>query len=182
MLLSRHADGQLLSQTLSHFDIEQVSGSTRRGGIEALRSLMRVSQHKHIALIPDGPQGPRRHVQPGLIYLAARTGLPIVPTGFGFRRPWRLKSWDRFAIPRPWSRAACIAGPPISVSHDASRIELAQFRDVVEDLLAANTRAAEQWAETDTFEPPSSVAFSTLHLDTTVVPQVAEVGEGHAVA
>jgi lysophospholipid acyltransferase (LPLAT)-like uncharacterized protein len=182
MLLSRHADGQLLSATLSHFDIEQVTGSTRRGGVEALRGLMRVSKRKHIALIPDGPQGPRRQVQPGLIYLAARTGLPIVPTGFGVRRPWRLKSWDRFAVPRPWSRAACIAGPPIPVPRDASRAELAHCRDVVEAHLAANTRAAEQWAETDKLEPPASVLFSTLHRDAAVLRQVAEEAESHAVA
>jgi lysophospholipid acyltransferase (LPLAT)-like uncharacterized protein len=182
MLLSRHSDGQLLSATLSHFDITQVSGSTRRGGVEALRNLIRVSQRKHIALIPDGPQGPRRKVKPGLIYLAARSGLPIVPAGFGFRRPWRLKSWDQFAVPRPWSRAACIAGPPIPVPHDASHAELAQYRNVVEDRLAANTRAAEQWAETGALEPPSSVLFSTFRGDATVLPELAEVRESHAAA
>jgi hypothetical protein len=182
MLLSRHSDGQLLSATLSHFDITQVSGSTRRGGVEALRNLIRVSQRKHIALIPDGPQGPRRHVKPGLIYLAARSGLPIVPAGFGFRRPWRLKSWDQFAVPRPWSRAACIAGPPIPVPHDASLAELAHYRNVVEDHLTANTRAAEQWAETGALEAPSSVLFSTLRGDATVLPELAEVRESHAAA
>jgi lysophospholipid acyltransferase (LPLAT)-like uncharacterized protein len=182
MLLSRHSDGQLLSATLSHFDISQVSGSTSRGGVEALRNLIRVSQRKHIALIPDGPRGPRRRVKPGLIYLAARSGLPIVPAGFGFRRPWRLKSWDQFAVPRPWSHAACIAGPPIRIPHDASRVELADYRNVVEDCLAANTRAAEEWADTGTLQPPSSVFFSTLQRGASFLPQDAEVRESHAAA
>jgi hypothetical protein len=154
MLLSRHSDGQFLSATLRYFGIEQVAGSVQRGGAEALRNLIRASEHKHIALIPDGPRGPRRRVKPGLIYLAARSGLPIVPAGFGFRRPWRLKSWDRFAVPRPWSRAAWIAGPPIPIPRDASKTEIEHYRKVVEDCLAANTRAAEEWAETGVFQPP----------------------------
>ncbi len=165
MLLSRHSDGQLLSTTLRHFGIEQVCGSEGRGGVEALRNLIRVSERKHIALIPDGPRGPRRRVKLGLIYLAARSGLPVVPSGFGLRRPWRLKSWDRFALPRPWSRAAYVVGPPIFVPQNASKFELEHYRSVVQDCLDANTRAAEGWAETGVLEPPNP-AFDSIHVET----------------
>jgi lysophospholipid acyltransferase (LPLAT)-like uncharacterized protein len=175
MLLSRHSDGQLLSTTLRHFGIEQICGSEGRGGVEALRSLIRVSERKHIALIPDGPRGPRRRVKLGLIYLAARSGLPVVPAGFGLRRPWRLKSWDRFALPRPWSRAAYVVGPPIFVPQNASKFALEHYRKVVQDCLDANTRTAESWAETGVFEPPNPT-FDSIHVETKLrrVPDMRE--------
>ena len=61
---------------------------------------------RHLAVTPDGPRGPRRVVQPGVVYLASRTGMRIVPIGVGHRRPWRMKSWDSFRDP-----AAVLAGP-----------------------------------------------------------------------
>ena len=53
---------------------------------------------------PDGPRGPRRQVQIGLIMLASRTALPIILVGVGYSRCWRLKSWDGFFLPKPFSR------------------------------------------------------------------------------
>src|SRR5436190_464721 len=86
-----------------------------RGWIGTVRQMLRVGRKSHLAITPDGPRGPRRQVQPGLLYLAARTGLPIVPVGIGYDRPWRMRSWDRFAVPRPWTRATCVTTEPIHV-------------------------------------------------------------------
>jgi lysophospholipid acyltransferase (LPLAT)-like uncharacterized protein len=102
----------------------------------------------HLALTPDGPRGPRRQVQRGLIYLAAKTGLAIVTVGFGLHRPWRANSWDRFAIPRPWSRARCVTGVPVFVPPEAIPAQLELYRIQVENQLAMVTRAAEDWAAT----------------------------------
>ena len=68
--------------------------------------MLRLSRQAHLVITPDGPRGPRRQVQAGMVYLAARTGVPIVPVGIGYDRPWRTKSWDRFAVPRPGVRGA----------------------------------------------------------------------------
>src|SRR5262249_43546941 len=82
----------------------------------------------HLEITPDGPRGPRRQVQLGLIYIAAPTRRPIIPTGFGFCRPWRLRSWDRFALPRPWSACVCVTAEPICVPEDAGKEELEEYR------------------------------------------------------
>src|ERR1700682_2061333 len=69
----------------------------RKRGPRALRQMARNIQSgaaRHIAVTPDGPRGPRRTVQPGLVYLAGLTGLPIVPVGFAYRGAWRMNSWD----------------------------------------------------------------------------------------
>ena len=146
VLISQHADGQLISDLVKWFGFEAVRGSTTRGGIEAIRQLLRNGQ-THVAITPDGPRGPRRQLQQGLIYLASRTGMPIVPVGVGYERAWRAKNWDRFAIPRPWCWATCVSGQPIRIPQNLDREQLESFRRQVEATLHAITEKAEKWAE-----------------------------------
>ena len=147
VLISQHADGQLISELVKWFGFEAVRGSTTRGGIEAIRQLLRTGRQTHVAITPDGPRGPRRRLQPGLIYLASRTGMPIVPVGVGYERAWRARNWDRFAIPRPWCWATCVSGQPIRIPQNADREQLESFRRQVEATLHAITEKAEKWAE-----------------------------------
>ena len=74
-----------------------------------------------MAVVPDGPRGPRERVQAGVIVLAAATGAPIVPCGFAARPARRLASWDRFLVPLPFARAAVVFGKPAGVPRDADR-------------------------------------------------------------
>ena len=144
VLISQHADGQLIAETCRHLGFRAVRGSSTRDSIKAVREMLHRAQRGHLAITPDGPRGPRRQVQMGLIYLAARTALPIVPAGFAFDRPWRARSWDRFALPRPWSRSSCVLGPAISVPSRPGREELEHYRQLVEDALQRVTEAAER--------------------------------------
>ena len=115
MLLSRHRDAEILSHVAHHLGFDFVRGSTNRGGVSALRELLAKSRRMHLTITPDGPRGPRRVMAPGPIYLASKLGLPLVLMGYAYDRPWRLPSWDRFAIPRPCSRARAIATGEIFV-------------------------------------------------------------------
>jgi lysophospholipid acyltransferase (LPLAT)-like uncharacterized protein len=146
VLISQHADGQLIAEVCRHLRFGLVRGSTTRGGVEAVRHMLRASRRAHLAITPDGPRGPRRQVQMGLIYLAARTELPIVPTGVGFQRPWRLRSWDHFAVPKPWSLSTCVTAEPIRIPADADKEMLEQYRRQVEQVLHEVSRRAEQLA------------------------------------
>lgn len=151
VLISQHADGQLITDIARRLGFSVVQGSTTRGSVEAVRRLLEKGQTSHLVITTDGPRGPRRQVQQGLVYLSSRTGLPIVPAGFGFSRAWRTNSWDRFALPKPWSRGFCVSGQPISVPADADKAQLEAYRKRVEDDLLAVTDLAEQWAETGTW-------------------------------
>ena len=151
MLLSRHADAEILSHAARHLGYDFVRGSTRRGGVAALRKLLRKSRKMHLAITPDGPRGPRRRLAPGAIYLASKLGMPLVLLGFGYDRPWRVrKAWDRFAIPRPGSRARAVVSPDICVPPDLDRQGIEHFRVRVEGLLNRLTAEAEAWAESPT--------------------------------
>jgi lysophospholipid acyltransferase (LPLAT)-like uncharacterized protein len=148
VLISKSADAQLFADILRFLRIPVIRGSTNRGGIEAVRQILRNSSRMHLTITPDGPRGPRRHVQPGTAYLASRTGMAIIPTGFGYEWPWRLRSWDRFAIPRPWTRGTCVTAPAIHVPADVDKVQLENYRGRVEEALRAVSDMAEQWAET----------------------------------
>jgi lysophospholipid acyltransferase (LPLAT)-like uncharacterized protein len=145
-LISQHADGELIAQVCRNLRIGVVRGSSRRGGTEALLALLEVAQKSHLAITPDGPRGPRRRVQPGVIFLAAKTGLPIVPFGVGYAQAWRAPSWDRFAVPYPFTMATCVGAAPIYVPAVLDLQGLEKYRRLLEQRLLVATEDAERWA------------------------------------
>jgi lysophospholipid acyltransferase (LPLAT)-like uncharacterized protein len=146
MLLSRHRDADWLSEAARHMGFRTVRGSTRRGGDAALRELARASRTLNLAITPDGPRGPRRCLAPGCVFLASKLNLPLVPFGIGYDRPWRMPTWDRFALPRPYSRARVVTGPRLHIPPDLDREGLEMHRQYVESLLNQLTDEAERWA------------------------------------
>lgn len=146
ILVSQHADGEIIAQVLQHMKFRTIRGSTTRGGIQALRKMIATSSAGNIVVIPDGPRGPRRTVELGLIYLASRSGLPLVVFGVGYDNPWRLPTWDRFAIPKPFSSAVIVTADPIPVPPHVRKEEMETYRQKVEAAFELVTRRAEQLA------------------------------------
>lgn len=150
ILLSQHRDAELLAHATSLLGFDFVRGSSTRGGAAAIRELLKKSQGMHLAITPDGPRGPRRELAPGAVFLASKLGLPLVPMGFGYDRPWRLNSWDKFAFPRPFSRARAVIGGDIHVPEDLDRQGIEHYRMRIEQLLNHLTLEAENWAASGT--------------------------------
>lgn len=160
MLMSKHRDADVLSQLATHFGFEFVRGSTARGGERAIRELMRRSARWHLAITPDGPRGPRRVMAPGPIYLASRLQMPLVVIGLGYDRPWRTPTWDRHAVPRPFSRGRAIMGPEIRLPKQLDRDGIEHYRAQLETLLTRLTDEAEAWATSGTAKVNDT--FATL--------------------
>lgn len=150
MLTSRHRDADLLCRLALHLGYEPVRGSSKKGGDQAIRELINRSDKMHLAITPDGPQGPRRKFALGAIFLASHTGLPLVFYAVGYDRPWRANSWDRFAVPRPLSRARIIISPRIWIPPDLDRAGIKHQRQRVQKLLDHLTEGAEAWATSGT--------------------------------
>ncbi len=146
VLISLHADGELITQVCRYLGIGVVRGSTTRRGGAALLEMVARGRDAHLAITPDGPRGPRRRVQVGAVYIASKAGLPIVPIGIGFSHAWRARSWDRFGVPKPFSRVHAVIGAPITAPSDLDRDGLEQYRQLVERRLLEATDAAEAWA------------------------------------
>jgi lysophospholipid acyltransferase (LPLAT)-like uncharacterized protein len=150
MLVSQHRDADILFEAARLLGFDLVRGSSYRGGGTALRELLRKSESMHLAITPDGPRGPRRRMAQGPIYLASKLGLPLVAMGFGYDRPWRTQTWDRFAVPRLHSRARAVLGPEMHIPADLDRDGIERYRQQVEQLLNRFTLEAEAWAEAGT--------------------------------
>ena len=146
MLLSRHHDADILARVAGMMGFGVVRGSTFKGGSTALRELAGRARTENLTITPDGPRGPRRRLAPGCVFLASTLGLPIVAMGLGYERPWRLGTWDRFAIPRPFSRARAVVSRPIRVPRRLDRDGIEHHRAGVERLLVRLADDAEEWA------------------------------------
>ncbi len=147
MLLSQHRDAHWLTEVINQFGFKTVRGSTSRGGVQAILKIRRSNRGTSLVITPDGPRGPRRELSSGCVFLAGLLGIPIVPLGCGFDRPWRnMGAWDKFAIPRPSSRARIVLGPAIQVPRKQTKEQIEEYRRYIESMLVAVTQEAETWA------------------------------------
>lgn len=145
ILISDHRDGEMITQVVKRLGFGVVRGSTTRNGARALREMTTGIQQGNLCVTPDGPRGPRRHVHQGLAYLASRTGLPVVGAGMAFQDCWRARSWDRFCVPKPYSKAAAVVPPPVFIPPDADRDALEAGRAEIERRMNAAMDEAESW-------------------------------------
>lgn len=116
ILVSKHQDGEYISRTASGLGYTSIRGSTKKGGMRAMVELVRASKKYDIGITPDGPRGPKEEVQDGVLYLAFKTGKPIIPVSCDCKKKWVLNSWDNFIIPKPFSQTKIIYGKPIAIS------------------------------------------------------------------
>lgn len=124
-LVSYHRDGELITKVIKRFGIEATRGSTTRGGLKAMLMLLRKARAGFsIAFTPDGPKGPLRKVQNGIIELARLSKLPIIPVGFYAKKFKELNSWDSFKIPYPFTKVAFHYEKPILVEGNIKNYNL----------------------------------------------------------
>jgi len=142
VLVSPSDDGDLSESMLRCFGYGVIRGSSSRGGARALREMLEVlGRGDKVVLTPDGPRGPAHSVNPGVAWLARATGHPILPLGLVCDRAWRVKSWDRFTIPKPNARVVLTWGEPVEVPRDAGETELQRATETIRDRLHAAERA-----------------------------------------
>ncbi|MDD2803964.1 MAG: DUF374 domain-containing protein [Elusimicrobiales bacterium] len=116
-LVSKSKDGEYMARLLGFFGFNCVRGSSSHGGLLALRGLLRATAQGHSAVItPDGPRGPIYKMHPGVIFLAQKSGLPIIPAACALSRKRIIRSWDKYQFPLPFSRVEAVYGAPFIVS------------------------------------------------------------------
>ncbi len=147
-IISRSKDGEYIARIAQELGYKITRGSTTRGGMRALRELYRKAGEEagDIVFTVDGPKGPRHEVQPGAVYLAQITGLPLTPAAYGVSRCWEAPSWDRFRVPLPFARVVQLVGRPRLVPADATREELDALRAEFQNELRALQEEADRRA------------------------------------
>lgn len=144
MLISRHRDGRIIADTVAHFGIKTVAGSTAKGGSAALRSMMkRLRAGESVGITPDGPGGPRMRASAGIAQIARMAGVPVLAAAYSCRPRKILKSWDRFLLALPFARGVFVWGAPIEVPASAAPAELEVARLAIEQRLNAVTETAD---------------------------------------
>jgi lysophospholipid acyltransferase (LPLAT)-like uncharacterized protein len=122
IMISEHSDGEIIARVAQSLGFRTVRGSTSRGAARALLGACReVEAGYSVAITPDGPRGPAHTVAPGAVAIAQRTGAALIPTAMSTSNAWRLRSWDRFTIPKPFARVIVAYAEPIRVTADAPR-------------------------------------------------------------
>jgi lysophospholipid acyltransferase (LPLAT)-like uncharacterized protein len=140
-IVSASKDGAFLAAILECFKVQPVRGSSSRRGPQALLELTGWCERGYdLAITPDGPRGPCYVVQDGVMSLAQLTGLPILPASYHLTWKLRVKSWDRFQVPLPFSRCDVTVVKPIRVPREASDEEREALRQQLERTLREITR------------------------------------------
>jgi len=143
-MASQSEDGEIIARWLEKNGYRVVRGSTSRGGGEALRQMVRqVRSGRHAALTVDGPKGPPRVVQPGVLQLARLTGAWILPITYSSARPRFFQSWDRYLLPKPFSRNVVAYGEPFPIPDDLrDEAALSKIAAAIDAATAEADRAA----------------------------------------
>lgn len=145
VMVSASRDGEYIAKLAKEFGYNSVRGSKNHKGVEALKGMLRaVLAGDNGAVVADGSQGPARILQPGALLVASRTGKPIVPVAWSASRYFTIRSWDKTAIPKPFSRVNVCFGEPVYLPRKMSAEELEEYRCTIENNL--NDLYAEAWS------------------------------------
>jgi lysophospholipid acyltransferase (LPLAT)-like uncharacterized protein len=146
ILVSDSADGEIIAQVLQRQGQTTVRGSTRKGGLRALSRIIKEmrTHDRPGGVVPDGPQGPRHKVQPGVILMAQKSGFPIIPVTYSAKHRIQINSWDRFIIPYPASPCLLLYGRPVYVPPEGGVEQFARSTLELEQELMRITIAADR--------------------------------------
>jgi hypothetical protein len=137
-LISASRDGAILADLVERFGYDVVRGSSSRKGASAIRQLAEViASGRDVVITPDGPRGPPYEIGQGIVYLAQQSGAAIVPVNMEYSSCWRVKSWDRFILPKPFSKVRVIFGQPHAVTPTSSEEEFEREQQRLQSAMLA---------------------------------------------
>jgi len=143
LIISDHKDGELISAVFSKFGLIASRGSSSKGGARALLDVIRqAKQGLSPGITPDGPRGPAQVVKPGIAQISIKSGSPIIPVCYASKSFWRLSSWDKFYIPKPFSKGIVVVGKPLSI-YEGEAIE--SFTKRIQNAMDDNQQQADSF-------------------------------------
>lgn len=145
-LTSKSKDGDLLAKQLKHWNYKVVRGSSSKGGDVALGIMVDLAKNGFsIAITPDGPRGPEHKFKAGAVITAKKSKVPVVLIGIGIKSKKKLKSWDKFQIPNPFTNVKVIYSDPVYVDAKLSYDETSKIIDECEKKLIELQKEAEKF-------------------------------------
>lgn len=150
-LVSKSKDGEILTRLLKNWNYNVVRGSSHIGGKEALNIMEKtIDEGYSFAITPDGPTGPPYKMKAGAVVLAHRKSIPLLLLGTASNRNFVFKSWDKFQVPKPFSKVSVVYSEPIYVREDSSREEINKLIEECEIKLTGLQKEAEKFVRNNT--------------------------------
>ncbi len=143
VMSSQSFDSEYIARFIQRFGYGAARGSSTRGARSALIQMIRaVKAGRSAAFTVDGPRGPIYEVKPGALLLAAKSGAAILPFSISLDRCWRLPSWDRIEIPKPFARVFVVIGERFQVDDPDDSQQLRRLQSALEALRDESDRLA----------------------------------------
>jgi lysophospholipid acyltransferase (LPLAT)-like uncharacterized protein len=137
-LISASRDGDLIADVVQRFGYNVIRGSSSRLGASAILQLTEMlASGRDVVITPDGPRGPAYELGPGIIFLAQKSGAAVLRMNLEYSRCWRVGSWDRFIVPRPFSRVRVLIDEPHRVKSTGTPEEFESERQALQDAMMA---------------------------------------------
>lgn len=134
-IVSEHSDGEIIARVVELFGGGAIRGSSTRGGLKALReSFKSIDNGRNLAITPDGPKGPRHSVADGIVLISQRKDIPIVTFNCKPSSYWQFGSWDKFVIPKPFSRLDFYIGEPFFLKG----LSIKESKELIKERLLKN--------------------------------------------
>jgi lysophospholipid acyltransferase (LPLAT)-like uncharacterized protein len=148
VMTSQNRDGEYIARVIRRFGYGVARGSSSRGSHSAIiETLHALKEGKDIGFTIDGPRGPRYIAKPGAVYMAWKSGNPIIPFNVSAEKKWVMQSWDHFQVPKPFSRAILLIGNPIYVDKSTSKENLGIYEKRVQLALDELRERGDHWWE-----------------------------------
>jgi len=147
-LISQSKDGELLARTLKHWDYKVARGSSSKGGSDALDMMIDYAvKDGSVCLTPDGPRGPVHAFKAGAVVAAKKSGARLIMIGAAYEKNRKLKSWDKFQLPKLFSRVRLVYSDPVMIDRNAERETVSMIIKECEEKLKRLQTEAEDFSK-----------------------------------
>jgi len=158
IITSLSQDGEIAARSAKAQGFEVARGSVGGGGLAGLKTLHRMVRKNNTSVlsVADGSRGPVYQAQPGVIVLAQTARARLVPISYAASSCWRLKSWDRMIVPKPFSRIALAIGGPIEYPKRFDKDEQARAQTNLKVALDELTETCHEALRTRSTDAPGN--------------------------
>jgi len=144
ILASGHSDGRFGAIVGKYFNLRNIAVSKKNKNL-ILRTILNIlNENSYIGITPDGPRGPKEQASEGIIRIAKKSNIPIIPVGFWSSKNFKLNSWDSFLITLPFSKCSFVWNDPIEIPEDLNDDQISNFQKILKEKIDQSIKRAKE--------------------------------------
>ena len=143
ILASGHSDGRFGAIVGKYFNLNNIQTSKKNKSISLKTIFKLLNDNNYIGITPDGPRGPKEIVSEGIIKIAKKTKIPIIPIGFWSSKNFKLKSWDSFLITLPFSKCSFVWNKPLEIPYNIQENQIQHYQKLLQEKINQSVKKAQ---------------------------------------